>query len=264
MVFCFFQNFFFGQHKRQNIYFFRRAKRKICFQNLTLGYTTKTLNQIIFFFLHQNQNIFFSNIGNHNIFLEKTITTPFKLNGRSLNFYQTFVRIFFRSLGQLFTDGQRQTRKITTRSSTYCYWVNCIFEQGIFISRNGMEKLSSRRERKKLCLMYSMYHGHAPSYLCDLLPPLVRDVTNYSVRKRNDYTVQRCCLSLYQSSFIPSVINLLNSLDNDTKNNRTFDTFKLTLNVKLYWLISRIISQLVIEDPIFYMQDYVVIVARNT
>ena len=45
---------------------------------------TKTLNQIIFFFLHQNQNIFFSNIGNQNIFLEKTITPPFKLNGRSL------------------------------------------------------------------------------------------------------------------------------------------------------------------------------------
>jgi hypothetical protein len=32
---------------------------------------TKTLNQIIFFFLHQDQNIFFSNIGNQNIFLEK-------------------------------------------------------------------------------------------------------------------------------------------------------------------------------------------------
>ena len=32
---------------------------------------TKTLNQIIFFFLHQNQNIFFSNIGNQNIFFRK-------------------------------------------------------------------------------------------------------------------------------------------------------------------------------------------------
>jgi hypothetical protein len=40
---------------------------------LTLGYIymTKTLNQIIIFFLHQNQNIFFINIGNQNIFLEK-------------------------------------------------------------------------------------------------------------------------------------------------------------------------------------------------
>jgi hypothetical protein len=40
----------------------------------SLGYMTKTLNQIIFFSFHQNQNIFFSNIGNQNIFL--TITPP--------------------------------------------------------------------------------------------------------------------------------------------------------------------------------------------
>jgi hypothetical protein len=53
--------------------FFRTTRVRICifFQNLTLGYMTKTLNQINFFFLHQNQNIFFSNIGNQNIFLEK-------------------------------------------------------------------------------------------------------------------------------------------------------------------------------------------------
>ena len=68
MVFCFVQNFFFGQHESQNIFFF--------FQNSALGYMTKTLNPIIFFFLHQNQNIFFSNIGNQNIFLEKNHTPP--------------------------------------------------------------------------------------------------------------------------------------------------------------------------------------------
>ena len=46
---------------------------------------TKTLNQIFFFFLHQNQNIFFSNIGNQNIFLEKNHNPPpFKLDGHSL------------------------------------------------------------------------------------------------------------------------------------------------------------------------------------
>jgi hypothetical protein len=57
-------------------------------QNLSLDYMTKTLNQIIFFFLHQNQNIFFSNIGNQNIFLEKTHNPhpPFKINGRSLSY----------------------------------------------------------------------------------------------------------------------------------------------------------------------------------
>ena len=74
--------------------------------------------------------------------------------------------------------------------------------------KTGWKKLSNRRERKKLCLMYNMYHGHAPSYLCDLLTPLVRDITKYPVRNRNDYTIPRCRLSLYQFSFILSVINL--------------------------------------------------------
>ena len=45
---------------------------------------TKTLNHIILFFLHQNQNIFFSNIGNQNIFLEKNHNL--KLCGRSLKY----------------------------------------------------------------------------------------------------------------------------------------------------------------------------------
>ena len=57
-------------------FFFCSAKREFFFQNSTLGYMTKTLNQIIFFFLHQNQNIFFSNIGNQNIFLEKKHNPP--------------------------------------------------------------------------------------------------------------------------------------------------------------------------------------------
>ena len=80
--------FFFSDNTSQSIYFFCRAKRKFFFQNLTLGYMTKTLNQIIFIFLHQNQNIFFSNIGNQNIFLEKNHNPPFKLNGCSLNTMQ--------------------------------------------------------------------------------------------------------------------------------------------------------------------------------
>jgi hypothetical protein len=55
--------------------FFCRAKREFFPQNLTLSYMTKTLNQIIIFFLNQNQNIFFSNIGNQNIFLD--LNCPF-------------------------------------------------------------------------------------------------------------------------------------------------------------------------------------------
>ena len=94
--------------------------------------------------------------------------------------------------------------------------------------------------------MYNMYHEHAPSYLCDLLPPLVRYATNYPVRNRNDYTVPRCRLSLYQSSFIPFVINLWNSLDNDIRNTRTFDTFKINLRRKV--VLAKIPAHFLVGD----------------
>ena len=70
----------FSDNTRVRIYiYFVAQSAKFFFQNLTLGYITKTLNQIIFFFLHQNQNIFFSNIGNQNIFLEKKHKLPLQV-----------------------------------------------------------------------------------------------------------------------------------------------------------------------------------------
>ena len=84
--FLFRSEIFFWTTQELEYLFFCHTKCEFFFQNLTLGYMTKTLNQIIFFFLHQNQNIFFSNIGNQNIFLEKNHNPPlFKLNGRSLS-----------------------------------------------------------------------------------------------------------------------------------------------------------------------------------
>ena len=84
MVFFSFRTFFRTTQELEFLFYFCRAKHTFFFQNLTLGYMTKTLNQI-FFPLHQNQNIFFSNIGNQNIFFRKNRNPlPFKLNGRSL------------------------------------------------------------------------------------------------------------------------------------------------------------------------------------
>ena len=49
MVFCFVQNFFFSDNTRVRIFFFFLSRREKKFQNSTLGYMTKTLNQIFFF-----------------------------------------------------------------------------------------------------------------------------------------------------------------------------------------------------------------------
>ena len=72
----FFRSEFFFPTTREleYLFFFGCAKRKFFFQNLTLGnlgYMTKTLNLIIFFFLHQNQNLFSATLGINIFFRNK-------------------------------------------------------------------------------------------------------------------------------------------------------------------------------------------------
>ena len=71
MVFCFVQKYFFGQHKSQNIYFFVAQSAQFFFQNLTLGYMTKTLNQIIFFSSPKIRIFFSAALGIRIFFLQK-------------------------------------------------------------------------------------------------------------------------------------------------------------------------------------------------
>ena len=79
MVFCFFQNFFFGQHELEYLFFLSR-KVRIFFPEYNIRlYDKHSESDYFFFSLHQNQNIFFSNIGNQNIFLEKNHNTPLQV-----------------------------------------------------------------------------------------------------------------------------------------------------------------------------------------
>ena len=76
MVFCFVQNFFFGQHELE--YFFLSRHARNVFPEFNIRLCVKNFESD-FFSLHQNQNIFFSNIGNQNIFLEKNHIPPLEV-----------------------------------------------------------------------------------------------------------------------------------------------------------------------------------------
>jgi hypothetical protein len=81
--------FFRTTQELEYLFFFCRSKRENFFQNVTLGYMTKTRIRL-FFFSSTKIRIFFSaTLGIRIFFLEKKQTppTPFKLNGRSLNNY---------------------------------------------------------------------------------------------------------------------------------------------------------------------------------
>ena len=71
MFFCFVQKVFFRTTRELELFFFCRAKREIFFQILTLGYMTKTLNQIIFFSPPKSEYFFQQHWESEYFFLEK-------------------------------------------------------------------------------------------------------------------------------------------------------------------------------------------------
>ena len=81
-----------------------------------------------------------------------------------------------------------------------------------------------------------MNHNLAPGYLCDMLPPLVGDTSNYPLRNADDYTRVQSRTAFYGSSFLPSTIREWNKLPIDIRNVETLSALKTSLtnrNIKI-------------------------------
>ena len=90
----------------------------------------------------------------------------------------------------------------------------------------GWTTLSKRRQQHKLSFMYKVNNGIVPSYIQDLIPPLVSEISNYPLRNNRNVSVPFNRTSISQKSCIPSSIRLWNSLEDDLKNLSTLQTFK--------------------------------------
>ena len=87
MVFCFVQKNFSDKTRVRIFISFVAQSANFFSQNSTLGYMTKTLNQIIFFSSTKIRTFFQQHWESEYSFRKKNHTPPFKLNGRSLSFY---------------------------------------------------------------------------------------------------------------------------------------------------------------------------------
>jgi hypothetical protein len=94
----------------------------------------------------------------------------------------------------------------------------------------GWEPLETRRNNHKLVLFYKMYKGTAPSYLNSLVPPLVGEVSLYSLRNSENVTNIPSRTNLYNESFLPSTITLWNSLPVEIRNSPSLSSFKQAIS----------------------------------
>ena len=89
--------------------------------------------------------------------------------------------------------------------------------------------LIERRKQQKLIFMYKSVNGLVPSYVSDLIPPLVNA---YNLRNNNNITVPFCRTEVSRKSCIPSAISAWNSLDIELRNSPSLSSFKYQLKKK--------------------------------
>ena len=111
-------------------------------------------------------------------------------------------------------------------------------------SECGWISLKTRRQEQTQTLIFKAVNGLIFNYISDLIPPLVRNTTNYSLRNNNDFVVPYAHTEISRKSCILSSLSQWNSLDSDTRSSNCTSHFKSNLK----WL-----RPAITEVPSFFL-----------
>ena len=93
----------------------------------------------------------------------------------------------------------------------------------------GWVSLAERRRHRKLFFMYKSVNSLFPTYISDLIPSSVGEISTYTLRNQNDITVPFCRTEISRKSCIPSSISAWNSLDIELRNSPSMESYKYQL-----------------------------------
>lgn len=151
----------------------------------------------------------------------------FKLDRNSLErMYMSFIRPVLEYCGVVWDNCSNEDKKciesIQIEATKLCS-IAKLYED------TGWDSLQNRRNRQKLMIFYKMIHGLTPNYLNILVPPLVQETSQYSLRNAQNVTLVHGNTNLYSNFFLPSVIRDWNNLSEEIRNSQTFSIFKTKL-----------------------------------
>ena len=90
----------------------------------------------------------------------------------------------------------------------------------------GWDSLAKRRQFQKMCFMYKCSNDLVPDYISDIIPPLVGEVSNYSLRNRQNIANVYTRTEVSRKSCIPSSVSSWNNLSNDMREVDTYLSFR--------------------------------------
>ena len=68
----------------------------------------------------------------------------------------------------------------------------------IFYRECGWLSLSERRKQQKLNFIYRSVNGLVPTYITDLIPPVIRETTSHPLRNQNNITIPFCRMEIFR------------------------------------------------------------------
>ena len=89
-----------------------------------------------------------------------------------------------------------------------------------------MLKFSERKCLHKLFLFFKMNHCLSPPYISNLLPPLVGDISSYSLRNAENYVGIHANPRAYAESYLPSTLQPWNNLPEAVRSADTLASIK--------------------------------------
>ena len=96
----------------------------------------------------------------------------------------------------------------------------------------GWVTLEESRKQQKLIFMYRSVNGLVPTYISDIIPPLVYETTDYPLRNQNNITIPFRRTEISRRSCIPSSITLWNALDEELRASPSLASFKYQLKIR--------------------------------
>jgi hypothetical protein len=169
-----------------------------------------------------------SSVSKHLNFLRRL---KYRLSRTNLDkLYLVYIRPLFEYACELWdncgTGNSQKLEQLQLEAARIVTGLPIFTKTEILYIETGWELLSVRRKRRKLQLFYNIVNKNTLNYLCTLIPPTIQSTSVYPLRNGNDIILPFCRLSSTRDSFIPSTIQMWNSLNNTIRNVDTLSKFK--------------------------------------
>ena len=155
----------------------------------------------------------------------------FKLDRSSLEIiFTTFIRPL-PEYGDIVWDNctqfeKQEIEKIQIEAARIATGTTKLVSLNALYQETGRVRLEKRRENHKLVMFYKMYNDLTPSYLSSLVPQLINNLSQYSLRNADNLQSIHARTNLYFQSFLPSVVRKWNDLSDEAKRPSSVTSFK--------------------------------------